>query len=85
MAKSEKGIDEKYAEGCFAQAKRFFALPEEKKMEVWTGQLPTEYAGYHPMAAYNRNGWKYHGESVKRYLDLVGVGLTASFSRARSQ
>lgn len=31
-------------------------------MEVWTGQLPTEYAGYHPMAAYNRNGWKYHGE-----------------------
>ncbi|KAH8769014.1 putative gibberellin 3-beta hydroxylase [Diaporthe sp. PMI_573] len=53
-------IDEKYAEGCFAQAKRFFALPEEKKMEVWTGKLPTEYAGYHPMAAYNRNGWKYH-------------------------
>lgn len=62
MANKEKGIDEKYAEGCFAQAKRFFALPEEMKMEVWTGQLPTEYAGYHPMAAYNRNGWKYHGE-----------------------
>lgn len=29
-------------------------------MEVWTGLLPDEYAGYHPMEAYNRNGWKYH-------------------------
>ncbi|KAK2610198.1 hypothetical protein N8I77_003649 [Diaporthe amygdali] len=53
-------IEEKYAQDCFVQAKRFFALPEEKKMEVWTGQLPTEYAGFHPMAAYNRNGWKHH-------------------------
>lgn len=34
-------------------------------MEVWTGQLPTEYAGYHPMAAYNRNGWRYHGECTE--------------------
>lgn len=33
-------------------------------MEVWTGKLPTEYAGYHPMAAYNRNGWKYHGNFI---------------------
>ena len=30
-------------------------------MEVWTGLLPNEYAGYHPMEAYNRNGWKHQG------------------------
>lgn len=85
MANDEKGIDEKHAEGCFAQAKRFFALPEEKKMEAWTGQLPTEYAGYHPMAAYNRNGWKYHGECTSLSLDLVCIYLTEDSLRARSQ
>lgn len=31
-------------------------------MEVWTGLLPKEYAGYHPMEAYNRNGWKHQGK-----------------------
>ncbi|ROV96955.1 hypothetical protein VSDG_04128 [Cytospora chrysosperma] len=55
----DHGIDEQYATECFAQAKRFFALSEEKKMAVWTGLLPNEYAGYHPMEAYNRNGWKH--------------------------
>ncbi|KAF4334218.1 gibberellin 3-beta hydroxylase [Fusarium beomiforme] len=53
------GIDEKYAEGALEQAKRFFALPEEKKMEVFTGLVPNEYVGYHPMKCYNRNGWKH--------------------------
>ncbi|KAI1070257.1 hypothetical protein LB507_010368 [Fusarium sp. FIESC RH6] len=53
------GVDEKYAEGALAQAKRFFALPEEKKIEVFTGLVPNEYVGYHPMKCYNRNGWKH--------------------------
>ncbi|XXH04180.1 hypothetical protein Hte_010593 [Hypoxylon texense] len=53
------GIDEKYADEVMDQAKRFFALPEQKKMEVFTGLVPNEYVGYHPMECYNRNGWKY--------------------------
>jgi isopenicillin N synthase-like dioxygenase len=69
-AYTEKGINERYSECCFEQAKRFFALPEEKKMETWTGKLPTEYAGYHPMAAYNRNGWKYHGNHTAEWCSL---------------
>ncbi|KAL6413045.1 2OG-Fe(II) oxygenase superfamily protein [Ilyonectria robusta] len=52
------GIDPKYADETIAQAKRFFSLPEEKKMEVFTGLVPNEYVGYHPMECYNRNGWK---------------------------
>lgn len=59
--RTAKGIDEKYAEEAFAQARRFFALPEEKKMEVHTDLVPNEYVGYHPMEAYNRNGWKHQG------------------------
>lgn len=59
-----KGIDAKYFEETMAQAKRFFALPEEKKMEVFTGLVPNEYVGYHPMKCYNRNGWKHQGEST---------------------
>jgi isopenicillin N synthase-like dioxygenase len=57
------GIDPRYSEGAFEQAKRFFALPEEKKMEVFTGLVPNEYVGFHPMKHYNRNGWKYRGMS----------------------
>ncbi|KAL5342486.1 hypothetical protein BJX70DRAFT_292329 [Aspergillus crustosus] len=53
------GVDESYAKGTFEQAKRFFALPEEKKMEVFTGLVPNEYVGFHPMECYNRNGWKH--------------------------
>ncbi|KAM0551164.1 hypothetical protein ACHAPJ_008506 [Fusarium lateritium] len=53
------GIDEKYAEGALDQAKRFFSMPEERKMEVFTGLVPNEYVGYHPMKCYNRNGWKH--------------------------
>lgn len=60
-----KGIDQKYADEAMQQAKRFFALPEQKKMEVFTGLVPNEYVGYHPMECYNRNGWKHQGKSAK--------------------
>ncbi|KAL4925363.1 isopenicillin N synthase family dioxygenase [Aspergillus undulatus] len=53
------GVDESYANETFKQAKHFFALPEEKKMEVFTGLVPNEYVGFHPMECYNRNGWKH--------------------------
>jgi isopenicillin N synthase-like dioxygenase len=43
------GIDPVHAENTFGQAKRFFAQPDEKKMEVCT-DLVTEYFGYFPMA-----------------------------------
>lgn len=55
------GVDSKYAESVFDQSKRFFALPEDRKMEVFTGLVPNEYVGYHPMQHYNRNNWKYKG------------------------
>ncbi|KXH50091.1 2OG-Fe(II)oxygenase superfamily protein [Colletotrichum salicis] len=54
-----KGIDSKFADITMTEARRFFALPEEKKMEVFTGLVPNEYVGYHPMESYNRNGWKH--------------------------
>lgn len=53
------GIDAQYADGVMEQAKSFFALPEEKKMKVFTGLVPNEYVGFHPMEHYNRNGWKH--------------------------
>lgn len=56
-----QGIDQKYAESTMEEAKKFFALPEEKKMEVFTGLVPNEYVGFHPMECYNRNGWKHQG------------------------
>lgn len=53
------------------QAKRFFALPEEKKMEVFTGLVPNEYVGFHPMECYNRNGWKHQGT----YISMIDVNM----------
>ncbi|KAL3486794.1 Clavaminate synthase-like protein [Aspergillus germanicus] len=53
------GVDQSYAEATFEEAKRFFALPEEEKMKVFTGLVPNEYVGFHPMECYNRNGWKH--------------------------
>ncbi|KAK1637395.1 hypothetical protein BDP81DRAFT_348441 [Colletotrichum phormii] len=53
------GIDSKFADLTMTEARRFFALPEEKKMEVFTGLVPNEYVGFHPMGCYNRNGWKH--------------------------
>ncbi|EXJ69809.1 uncharacterized protein A1O5_06880 [Cladophialophora psammophila CBS 110553] len=54
------GFDSKLADGVFEQARRFFALPLEKKMEVDTNLVPKEYVGYHALASYNRNGRKHH-------------------------
>ncbi|ORY01440.1 putative isopenicillin N synthetase [Clohesyomyces aquaticus] len=48
------GIDGKYAENTFHQAKRFFGQEEQKKLEVCTDLV--EYLGYFLMARYNRNG-----------------------------
>ncbi|KAG9622888.1 putative gibberellin 3-beta hydroxylase, partial [Aureobasidium melanogenum] len=38
------GIDQKYADEAMQQAKGFFALPEQKKMEVFTGLVPNDEA-----------------------------------------
>lgn len=56
------------------QAKRFFELPEEKKMEVFTGLVPNEYVGYHPMECYNRNGWKRQGQCA-HWKDQIFAAL----------
>ncbi|KAI1628830.1 putative gibberellin 3-beta hydroxylase [Exophiala viscosa] len=52
-------FDPKLAEDVFEQAKRFFALPLENKLEVDTNLVPKEYVGYHAMSSYNRNGRKH--------------------------
>jgi hypothetical protein len=57
------GIDERYTKSTFEQAKIFFALPEERKMEVCTDIVPDEFFGYFPMSTYNRN--------YKRKKDLM--------------
>ncbi|PSK45140.1 UPF0676 protein [Elsinoe australis] len=49
------GIDMKQASSVLDQAKEFFALPKEKKMEVCTDLIPEEFCGYHPMEHYNIN------------------------------
>lgn len=56
------------AENVLDQAKSFFALPTEKKMEVCTELIPDEYCGYHPMQHYNPNGWKKRGVFSKNSL-----------------
>ncbi|KIW10314.1 hypothetical protein PV08_11276 [Exophiala spinifera] len=52
------GVDMKLAQDVMDEAKSFFALPTERKMEVCTDLMPDEYCGYHPMQHYNPNGWK---------------------------
>ncbi|KAK5206090.1 hypothetical protein LTR41_008372 [Exophiala xenobiotica] len=52
------GIDMSLAQDVLDQAKSFFALQAEKKMEVCTDLIPDEFCGYHPMQHYNPNGWK---------------------------
>jgi isopenicillin N synthase-like dioxygenase len=54
-------LDPKHQQEAFAQAKRFFDLPMEKKLEVDTKLVPNEYVGYHPMMAYSRDGRKEKG------------------------
>jgi len=50
------GIDESYVEEIWKQAERFFAMPMDKKMEIWTGQTPRNFVGYHPPLRYNGEG-----------------------------
>jgi hypothetical protein len=59
-----QGVDSKYSKNTFEQAKRFFDFPTEKKMEVFTGLVPNEYVGYHPLEHYSRSGRK----KIGRYL-----------------
>lgn len=71
------GVDMSLAENAFDQAKKFFALPEEKKMEVFTGKVKGEYVGFHPMEYYNRNQWKHRGKAEDSTRSL-GTSLTKS-------
>ncbi|EXJ76943.1 hypothetical protein A1O3_10100 [Capronia epimyces CBS 606.96] len=52
------GVDPKYSEEAFHQAKRFFAQPVEKKLELDTANVPDEYFGYFPMETNSRSGAK---------------------------
>lgn len=81
--KVNQGIDMDLATKTLDQAKRFFALPTEKKMEVYTGLVPDEYCGYHPMEHYNRNGWKQQGRSRPGFL-LISESM-ANACRIRPQ
>jgi isopenicillin N synthase-like dioxygenase len=58
-----QGLDPKCQSEAFAQAKRFFSQPTEKKLEVDTKLVPKEYVGYHPMETYSRDGRKKKGVS----------------------
>ncbi|PNS14446.1 UPF0676 protein [Sphaceloma murrayae] len=50
------GIDMQQAAAVLGQAKEFFSLPIERKMQVCTDLIPEEFCGYHPMEHYNING-----------------------------
>lgn len=43
------GIDPRLPQQTFEQARRFFSLPEERKLEVTTDLVPEEFFGYFPM------------------------------------
>lgn len=51
------------AADVFDQAKLFFALPDQEKMEVCTDLMPDEFCGYHPMHRYNINQSQKKGQS----------------------
>lgn len=54
-------IPEEHIKAAFDISKKFFKLPDEKKMEVYTGLYPAEeYSGFHPMLTYNRANQKYN-------------------------
>lgn len=48
------------AKAVLQQAKEFFALPLEKKMQVSTDLAPGEFCGYHAQSKYNSNRYKYN-------------------------
>lgn len=68
-----QGIDPTLTAKAFEQARRFFALPTEKKMDVFTGLVPNEFVGYHPMKHYNRNGWKKNGPLMPTFPLLMCI------------
>lgn len=57
------GIEQDLIDNTFAEAKRFFDLPMDKKLEVCTDLVPEEYFGYFPLSRYNKN--------AKQYKDLM--------------
>jgi isopenicillin N synthase-like dioxygenase len=65
-----KGLDPSLATDTLELAKEFFSLPKEKKMEVYTGQMPSEFCGYHPMEEYNINGSKHKGTCFRHWQRL---------------
>ena len=56
------GIENQLRLDVLHQARSFFSLPLETKMEVCTDLMPTEFCGYHPMEHYNINGTKQRGK-----------------------
>lgn len=53
-------IPQEITDATFEMSKKFFALPEEEKMKVYTGLAPDDqYTGYHPMAKYVKGQRKY--------------------------
>jgi isopenicillin N synthase-like dioxygenase len=57
-----QGINPEYATKTFEHSKRFFEQPMEKKMQVFTGLVPNEFVGYHPLEYYTRTGKKLKGK-----------------------
>lgn len=80
------GVDTSLAENAFDQAKKFFALPEGRKMEVFTGKVKGDYVGFHPMEYYNCNQWKQRGKAVETICSLEGRAtlLTKIYRHERS-
>lgn len=68
MADLYQGIDMKQASSVLDQAKEFFALPKEKKMQVCTDLIPEEFCGYHPMEHYNINKSARRGKPFSKSL-----------------
>lgn len=53
-------IPQELVDRPFNLGRKFFELPLEEKMKVWTGLFPEgEYLGYHPLGKYNKAGNKY--------------------------
>ena len=53
-------------------------------MEVFTGLVPNEYVGYHPMKCYNRNGWKRQGDQLRLTTERTGNNLMSQTLVRRS-
>lgn len=91
-----QGVDPKYAANSFEAAKRFFELPTEKKMEVFTGLVPNEFVGYHPMEHYARNKRAKKGRKQRALIEqrtdnvqifvklLTGLMMQSSIPRRKT-